>query len=197
MSPMPALLRNDEMTAMPRAMPMLVPAMLLLAACTPATTDAAAPPIIPSTTSTAPATPLPANAVAMPATATLPDSAAPSADASRASISGAIRDGNRPPPALRVCATPVGGGTPTCVETPQGARDYKIDVAPGRYYLLGWVQSGELKLIAHASQIRCIRAPCPPDELIEVRVAAGQQLDGIDLGGGYVEIPAGWPQRSP
>ena len=26
-------------------------------------------------------------------------------------------------------------------------------------------------------------------------LTAGQQLQGIDLGGGYTEIPAGWPQR--
>ncbi len=187
------------MNTMPRAMPMLVPAMLLLAACAPVTTDAANTPISPATTASAAATTPP---VARNATAATPAASAPAADSSRASsgqgnISGAIRDGNRPPPALRVCATPVGGGTPTCVDTPQGARDYRIDVAPGRYYVLGWVQSGELKLIAHASQIRCIRAPCPPDELIEVTVAAGQQLDGIDLSGGYADIPAGWPQRAP
>ena len=76
-----------------------------------------------------------------------------------------------------------------------GARDYRIAVAPGRYYLLGWVEGGELALIAHASQIRCIRAPCPPDELIEVEVAAGEHRDGIDLAGAYVEVPAGWPAR--
>ena len=187
------------MNTMPRAMPMLVPAMLLLAACAPATTDAATTPISPATTASAAATTPP---VAPLATSATPAASAPAADSSRASsgqgrISGAIRDGNRPPPALRVCATPAGGGKPTCIDTQQGAREYRIDVAPGRYYLLGWVQSGELKLIAHASQIRCIRAPCPPDELIEVSVAAGQQLDGIDLGGGYADIPAGWPQRSP
>lgn len=187
------------MNTLPRAIPMLVPAMLLLAACAPASTDAATPPISPVATASVAATPPPAESIAA-----LPTPAArtPVADQHRASsgrgsISGAIREGNRAPPALRVCATPVGGGTPTCVDTPQGARDYRIDVAPGRYYVLGWVQSGELKLIAHASQIRCIRAPCPPDELIEVTVAAGQQLDGIDLSGGYADIPAGWPQRAP
>ncbi len=117
----------------------------------------------------------------------------PVAESTGASIRGAIREGNRPPPALRVCATPVAGGTPTCIDTPSGATQYRVEVAPGRYYLLGWVRSGELKLIAHASQIRCIRAPCPADELIAVTVAAGEQRDGIDLDGGYIEIPAGWP----
>lgn len=125
----------------------------------------------------------------------MPEATTPAVDSNRASIRGAIRDGNRPPPALRVCATPVDGGTPTCIDTQEGVHDYRIEVAPGRYYLLGWVQSGELQLIAHASQIRCIRAPCPPDELIEVSIAAGEQLDGIDLSGGYVDIPQGWPQR--
>ena len=188
------------MNTMPRALPILIPAMLMLAACAPATTDAATAPltasITPAATTSAAATPPAAESVEASPTPIVPapsDDSAP-ANASRASISGAIRDGNRPPPALRVCATPVGGGTPTCIETPQGARNFQIDVAPGRYYLLGWVQAGELKLIAHASQIRCIRAPCPPDELIEVTVAAGQHLDGIDLGGGYVDIPAGWPK---
>ncbi|MEO6227072.1 MAG: hypothetical protein ABIO61_04335 [Thermomonas sp.] len=191
------------MNSMPRAMPILIPAMLLLAACAPTTTEAVNAPRSPVATTTETGTPPPVERTeASPNSKPAPAANAPTADsrrasAGRASISGAIRDGNRPPPALRVCATPVGGGTATCIETQQGAREYRIDVAPGRYYLLGWVQSGELKLIAHASQIRCIRAPCPPDELIEVSVAEGQQLDGIDLGGGYADIPAGWPQRSP
>jgi len=71
-----------------------------------------------------------------------------------------------------------------------------MDVTAGRYYLLGWASSGELTLIAHASQIRCIRAPCPPDTLIEVSITAGQQRDGINLNGGYVDVPEGWPKRS-
>lgn len=195
MSPMPAICRNVKMSVMPRSMPMLVPAMLMLSACAPTMPHAAsAGPVTEATAEPAstPAPPPTEHAEQARASA----ASAPAADSSVASIRGAIRDGNRPPPALRVCATPVGGGTPTCIDTRQGAREYRIDVAPGRYYLLGWVQSGELKLIAHASQIRCIRAPCPPDELIEVSVAAGQQRDGIDLNGGYVDIPSGWPQRS-
>ena len=119
----------------------------------------------------------------------------PATALSGTTISGAIRDGNRPPPALRVCATPVDCGSPTCIETAEGAREYSIEVTPWNYYLLGWVQSGELTLIAHALQIRCIRAPCPPDSLIKVSVAAGQQLEGIDLNGGYVDLPDGWPKR--
>ena len=132
------------MTAMPRAMPILIPAMLLLAACTPATTGAASAPIVPVAPTSAATTPPPAESVATVSTsAAMPPAAGtPAADSTRASagqgrISGAIRDGNRPPPALRVCATPVGGGTPTCIETQQGSRDYQIDVTPGRYYLLG------------------------------------------------------------
>lgn len=179
---------------MSKALPMLVPALLLLAACAPTASDAtiAAPGSTPAPTPVT-ATTAPSVARAEPAPA---HASEPAAEPGGASISGAIRDGNRPPPALRVCATPVSGGTSTCIDTTQGARDYRIEVAPGRYYLLGWVRSGELKLIAHASQIRCIRAPCPPDELIEVAVAAGQQRDGVDLNGGYVDIPRGWPQAS-
>lgn len=119
----------------------------------------------------------------------------PGANATRSTISGAIREGNRPPPALRVCAHPVGGGAPTCIDTATGADAYRIEVMPGRYWLMGWTQAGELALLAHASQIRCIRAPCPPDELIEVEVAAGEAKTGIDLSGSYVEVPAGWPAR--
>lgn len=186
------------MNTMPRAMPILVPAMLLLAACAPAPPDAStAPTSAPANTSAAtpaPAERTPASPAPIAKAPAAMESSPGQANPSQASISGAIRDGNRAPPALRVCATPVNGGASTCIETTQGAREYRIDVAPGRYYLMGWVQSGELKLIAHASQIRCIRAPCPPDELIEVSVAAGQQRDGIDLGGGYIDIPAGWPQ---
>lgn len=180
------------MNTMPMSMArsMAMPAALLLAACTPTATDAAR------------ATPG-ANAASVPASSPVAQVEATSSQSTdvlaakptNASISGAIREGNRSPPALRVCASPVGGGTPTCIDTPEGAREYRIDVAPGRYYLLGWVQSGELTLIAHASQIRCIRAPCPPDALIEVSVAPGQQRTGIDLSGGYVDIPDGWPKR--
>ena len=82
-------------------------------------------------------------------------------------------------------------------QSPASARAYRIEVAPGRYYLLGWVQGGELALIAHASQIRCIRAPCPPDELIAVEVAAGEARTGIDLSGGYIEVPADTPAGPP
>lgn len=166
-----------------------------LAACAPETAT-------PAPVSAAAAVAEPARvAAAAPATAVTaasvpePAAAAPTPRQGDASIAGAIRDGNRPPPALRICATPVDGGAPTCIDSAAGARDYRIEVAPGRYFLLGWVQGGELQLIAHAVQIRCIRAPCPPDELIEVEVAAGEHRDGIDLSGGYAEVPDGWPQR--
>ncbi|MDI1252250.1 hypothetical protein [Thermomonas sp.] len=180
-------------------MPILVPAVLLLAACTPTATDVAST----STTPVAEASPATAPTPSqLPSTAVRAEPAStqstevPAAESTGASISGGIRDGNRPPPALRVCATPVNGGTPTCINTAEGAREYRVEVAPGRYYLLGWAQSGELTLIAHASQIRCIRAPCPPDELIEVTVATGQQRAGIDLNGGYADVPDGWPKQA-
>ncbi len=189
--PMPLPMR------VPRPISMLaVPMALSLAACAPATGDAAGTPTTASARTSVVAAP-----TASPRTPQVEQASSKSTDTlaagtGRASISGAIRDGNRAPPALRVCATPIDGGTPTCIQTAAGARAYRIEVTPGRYYLMGWAESGELALIAHASQIRCIRAPCPPDALVEVGVAAGQQRDGIDLNGSYVEIPAGWPKRS-
>lgn len=174
---------------MPRVMPFLLFATLPLGACAPAGTAAVAD--APSATPKTAAPPAPAAPSGTPGAA--PRAAQPGAAA--ATIRGAIRDGNRPPPALRVCAHPVEGGVPTCTDAPAGARDYRIGVAPGRYYLMGWAQGGELQLIAHATQIRCIRAPCPPDELIEVEVAAGDDISGIDLGSGYLALPQGWPGK--
>ncbi len=180
-----------------KKLPILVPAMLLLAACTPTANNApsAATTAMPEANPASAPTAAPASPTARAEPAAQGTSPAPAADLASASISGAIRNGNRPPPALRVCASPVAGGTPTCIDTREGASEYRIEVSPGRYYLLGWANSGELTLIAHASQIRCIRAPCPPDELITVDVAAGQQRSGIDLNGAYVDVPDGWPTR--
>lgn len=171
-----------------RTLPLLLFAALPLGGCTSAT-DGPAPAAAPA------ADPAPAKAAR--AEAPIPAAPADAAEATapRASIRGAIRDGNRPPPALRICAHPLGGGAPTCTDSAAGATDYRIGVAPGRYHLMGWVQGGELALIAHATQVRCIRAPCPPDELIEVEVAAGEDLAGIDLAGAYVDVPEGWPRR--
>lgn len=118
----------------------------------------------------------------------------PAATAGDAAVSGAIRIGTQAMPAMRVCAMPVDGGTDRCIETPAGADRYRIDgLAAGRYYLVGWIDGGELRLVAHASTIRCVRAPCPPDALIAVDVPAAAQVDGIDLTAPYVEVPAGWP----
>lgn len=178
---------------MPRVLPILLFAALPLSACAPAA-DAPAPEVPPSSASAPPAAgTVPANASSA-ATDTAKAPVAASATTG-ASIAGVIRDGNRPPPALRICAHPVDGGAPTCTDSPAGATGYRIGVAPGRYVLMGWVEGGELQLIAHASQIRCIRAPCPPDELIEVEVAAGEEKTGIDLSGGYAQVPPGWPGR--
>ncbi len=180
---------------MPRMLPILLFAALPLSACTPAAdvSQSEAPHPSANATSAAPAPPVPASSAESPAATAA--AKAPEPISAGATIRGAIRDGNRPPPALRICAHPVDGGAPTCTDSPAGATDYRIGVAPGRYVLMGWVQGGELQLIAHASQIRCIRAPCPPDELIEVEVAAGEEKAGIDLGGGYVQVPEGWPGR--
>ena len=60
---------------------------------------------------------------------------------------------------------------------------------------MGWVQGGDLRLLAHANAIRCIRAPCPPDTLIEVAVDAGAAVTGIDLNAAYSEVPSGWPRE--
>ncbi len=179
---------------MPRMLPMLLLAALPLSACAPATN---APPTEPAVAPNPAAVSTPAPAASAPAetTASANPAPAPQAASDAASIRGAIRDGNRPPPALRICAHPVDGGAPTCTDSPAGATEYRIAVAPGRYFLMGWVQAGEIKLIAHAEQIRCIRAPCPPDQLIEVEVAAGEEKTGIDLGGGYVDVPPGWPTK--
>ncbi|HWS77346.1 MAG TPA: hypothetical protein VN205_03105 [Thermomonas sp.] len=169
-------------------LPLLLLATLPLGACTSAT-NAPVPAATPS------ASPAPAAPATVDAGAPAPVVEAPEATARRATIQGAIRDGNRPPPALRICAHPVGGGVPTCTDSPAGATGYTLGVAPGRYYLMGWVRDGEPVLIAHASQVRCIRAPCPPDELIEVGVSAGEEKTGIDLSGAYVDLPETWPQR--
>ena len=172
---------------------LLVSACLVpcLAACT--HESAAAPPVARVVGSPPPA------AGSAPAPATATEAAVPARQAvqqaSGGSLGGAIHDGNRAPPALRICAHPVDGGAATCIDSPAGATDYRIGVAPGRYFLMGWVQAGELTLLAHAAQIRCIRAPCPPDELIEVEVAAGEAKTGIDLSGAYVEVPRDWPGR--
>ena len=103
--------------------------------------------------------------------------AAPSAT----SIAGDIRDGNRPPPALRVCAHPLDGGKPTCIDTAAGATSYRIGVAAGRYVVAGQALDDPGMKFAHAERIRCIRAPCPPDSAIEVEVAAGEEKTGIEL----------------
>lgn len=176
---------------------LLLVAALPLGGCSPGSNappaDASSPSPVAATT--APRAAPPPAAASSAALGEAPTASAPEPRAARASIRGAIRDGNRPPPALRICAHPVAGGLPACIDSPAGAIDYRIEVEPGRYHLMGWVQGGELALLAHASQIRCIQAPCPPDELIEVEVAAGEEEDGIDLSGAYVDLPTGWPAR--
>lgn len=120
--------------------------------------------------------------------------AIPPASAGDASVSGAIRIGHHAAPALRVCAMPVAGGASRCVATVEDASSYRIDgIGAGRYYLVGWTGGGELRLVAHASTIRCVRAPCPPDELIAVEVPAGAHVGDIDLTAPYTDVPAGWP----
>ena len=115
---------------------------------------------------------------------------APEPEHASAAIRGAIRDGNRPPPALRICAHPVDGGTPTCVDIAAGAASYRIAVAAGRYVIAAQALEDPAMKFAHAERIRCIRAPCPPDTAIEVEVAAGEDKAGIDLSVGE-SLPPG------
>jgi len=114
--------------------------------------------------------------------------------ASNSSITGAVRLGNQAVPALRICALAQDAGTTRCVRTRAGQAQYRIeDLTPGRYHVMGWLLAGELRLIAHATSIRCIRAPCPSDRLRDVELPAGAQLHGIDLDVPYTDVPAGWP----
>lgn len=169
----------------PHALSALLLASLPLAACSPAP----APPTIPGASAAGPipaAPPAPAAArVAMPEA---PADAAPAADG--ASIAGAIRDGNRVPPALRVCAHPLDGGKPRCIDTAPGATAYRLALAPGRYVVVAQAKDDPGLRFAHASRIRCIRAPCPPDALVELSLAPGEALAGIDLTAGTAEPPA-------
>ena len=114
---------------------------------------------------------------------------APEPEHASAAIRGAIRDGNRPPPALRICAHPVDGGTPTCVDIAAGATSYRIAVAAGRYVIAAQALEDPAMKFAHAERIRCIRAPCPPDTAIAVEVAAGEDKAGIDLSVGEALPP--------
>ena len=169
-------------------LPLLLLAALPLGGCSSATNG-------PVPDATPAASPVPSAPARTEASVPAPAMEAAASATPGATISGAIHEGNRPPPALRICAHPLAGGAPICTESPAGATGYRIAVAPGRYHLMGWVQGGELALIAHALGVRCIQAPCPSDELIEVEVAAGEELAGIDLAAAYVDVPAGWPTR--
>ena len=174
---------------MPR--PLLLPAViaLSLAACSAPPAPAAAP--APAASSVAPVAAAPVEATptttpaSAPATPAQPVQAAPS----ESSIAGEIRDGNRPPPALRVCAHPLDGGKPTCVDTAAGSTSYRIEVAAGRYVVAGQALEDPGMKFAHAERIRCIRAPCPPDTAIVVEVAAGEDKGGIDLSVGEALPP--------
>lgn len=123
------------------------------------------------------AAPITAEPTATPVAQEAPVAAAPAGSA----IEGAIREGNRPPPALRVCAHPLDGGKPTCTDTATGATSYRIEVAAGRYIVAGQALDDPAMKFAHAERIRCIRAPCPPDTAIVVEVSAGGTTPGIDL----------------
>ncbi len=172
---------------MPR--PLLLPAViaLSLAACSPPPAPAASPaaaPVAPVAVAPTEVAPTATSASATTAAPTDPVVAEPSA-----SIAGAIHDGNRPPPALRVCAHPADGGKPTCIDTAAGATSYRVEVVAGRYVVDGQALDDPAMKFAHAERIRCIRAPCPPDTAIEVEVAAGEATSGIDLSVGEALPP--------
>ncbi len=162
--------------------PLLLPVILLsLVACSPPPAPGATP--APSSGASgavsAPPTP-PVAAEATPPAPPQPVAVAPAGSA----IEGSIREGNRPPPALRVCAHPLDGGTPTCIDTEAGATSYRIDIAAGRYVVDGQALDDPAMKFAHAERIRCIRAPCPPDTAKVVEVRAGTTASGIDLSPG-------------
>jgi len=161
---------------MPRSLPISTAAALLawsLAACAQAPSPAAA-----------------AEPAASPEPAAMSEPPATAAQALSA-IEGSIREGNRPPPALRICAHPLDGGAPACVETEAGATAYRIEVAPGRYRVAGQALGDPGLKFAHAERIRCIRAPCPPDTAIVVEVGADAPATAIDLSAGDALPPGG------
>ena len=162
---------------MPR--PLLLPAVIVLslAACSPPPAPASSP--APTASAPVPAEATPTSTAAPAATPAAPSQ--PVATPSGSAIEGAIRDGNRPPPALRVCAHPLDGGKPTCTDTATGATSYRIEVVAGRYVVAGQALDDPGMKFAHAERIRCIRAPCPPDTAIIVDVGAGAATNGNDL----------------
>lgn len=155
---------------MPRRLPILATLALCLSACAQA-------PGVPAT---------PATTTAEPRMHT--DDA--STSTSQAVIEGGIREGNRPTPALRVCAQPLDGGVPTCIDTAAAATTYRIAVGAGRYLITGQARHDPAMTFAHAERIRCIRAPCPPDTALVVELGAGETKTGIDLTLGEALPPA-------
>ena len=116
-----------------------------------------------------------------------------------ASVAGEIRTGSQATPALRVCALAIGAGDGRCIEVPAGASSYRIDrLGAGRYYVTGW-SNGDIRLVAHAETVRCVTAPCPPDNLTAVELGTGESKTGIDLAAVYApgQVPAGWPSEPP
>lgn len=173
---------------MPSRLPTLAILALCLAACAQAPSDAMQSNAVASpVATTAPVAPTHAAEASMPS-----DHASTPAPATQANggIEGAIRDGNRAPPALRVCAHPVDGGKPACIDTAAGATTYRIEVAAGRYVVAGQAKDDPGIRFAHAERIRCIRAPCPPDTAIVVEVGAGATTSDVDLSLGEALPPA-------
>lgn len=102
-------------------------------------------------------------------------------------IGGAIAFADGAAPALRICAlgeADARGVIPRrCVDTPTGARAYRIDgLAPGAYSVLAETRDARRLSGGHLQQVQCIRAPCP-EMPATVNVTAGNTTDGIVVGG--------------
>ncbi len=165
---------------MPRRLLLVATFVLGVSACTQ----------VPSPAAPSPTPDAAAAAAATPEEASMPtDATATAPPPATGGIEGAIRDGNRPSPALRICARPSRGGSPTCVDSAAGATSYRIALTAGRYVVSGQALDDPASRFAHATRIRCIRPPCPPDQLIEVAVAAGETRTGIDLSVGEALPP--------
>jgi hypothetical protein len=105
-------------------------------------------------------------------------------DRGRASISGKIAYPSEVTPSMRICAVR-DGAPPTCTASPAGSKRYRLEHLPaGDYQIVAKLSEGDMRVGGHVQPVQCIRAPCP-EQLKTVTVAAGAELDDIDLNGFY------------
>lgn len=102
-------------------------------------------------------------------------------------VGGAIAFPDGAPPALRICAlgeANADGVIPRhCVDTPAGARSYRIaGLSPGAYSVLAETRDARRLSGGHLRAVQCIRAPCP-EVPADVSVTAGGDTAGIDVAG--------------